>query len=189
MTADNGRLSFSGRLVRLKALDPAEAAPYAVRWGRNAAYQRLLNSDPPRLWSVPAVKDWLEKGQREQGPAGGGFLIETLQEPRVIGFVDLEGISWLHGDAWVGIGIGDPEDWSLGYGTDAMQVLLRYAFQELNLFRVSLTVFSYNERAVRSYEKAGFVHEGRARRALRRDGRWWDLIFMGILRPEWAEVQ
>jgi RimJ/RimL family protein N-acetyltransferase len=66
-----------------------------------------------------------------------------------------------------------------------MRVVLRYAFQELNLRRVSLTTYEYNPRAIRSYEKAGFIHEGRARKFLLREGRRWDLLFMGVLREEW----
>jgi RimJ/RimL family protein N-acetyltransferase len=69
-----------------------------------------------------------------------------------------------------------------------MIVILRYAFQELNLRRVALDTFEYNPRAIRSYEKAGFVHEGRARGYLYREGQRWDLIFMGILREEWLAV-
>jgi RimJ/RimL family protein N-acetyltransferase len=56
---------------------------------------------------------------------------------------------------------------------------------EQNLRRVSLDTFEYNPRAIRSYEKAGFVYEGRARQYLLREGKRWDLIFMGILRQEW----
>jgi len=68
-----------------------------------------------------------------------------------------------------------------------MRILLRYAFEELNLHRLSLSVFEYNSRAIRSYEKAGFVIEGRARQFLNRDGLRYDMIFMGILRDEWKE--
>jgi len=68
-----------------------------------------------------------------------------------------------------------------------MRVMLRYAFAELNLHRVSLNVFEYNPRAIRSYEICGFVREGRCRQALHRDGRRWDLIYMGIMREEWRE--
>ncbi len=89
----------------------------------------------------------------------------------------------------MGIGIGERDYWGRGYGTDAMQVLLRYAFDELNLHRVSLGVFEYNTRAIRAYEKAGFVVEGRGPQELHRDGRRWDMIFMGILREEWQRAR
>jgi RimJ/RimL family protein N-acetyltransferase len=85
----------------------------------------------------------------------------------------------------VGIGIGEAEYRGKGYGTDAMQVILGFAFRELNLHRVSLSVFEYNPRAIRSYEKAGFRHEGRLRAEINRDGRRWDVLMMGILRTEW----
>ncbi len=68
-----------------------------------------------------------------------------------------------------------------------MGIILRYAFTELNLWRVSLDVFEYNPRAVRSYEKVGFIHEGCVRQYLNRAGRRWDLIFMGITREEWLQ--
>ncbi|HXQ36514.1 MAG TPA: GNAT family protein, partial [Anaerolineales bacterium] len=79
--------------------------------------------------------------------------------------------------------------WGRGYGTDVMKVILRYAFMEINLRRVTLSVFEYNPRAVRSYEKAGFVHEGRMRQFLNREGKRWDMLFMGILRDEWINLQ
>ena len=115
------------------------------------------------------------------------FLISTLHEDRKIGLIGLNGIRWVHGDAWVGIGLGERDYWGKGYGTDAMLVLQRYAFEELNLHRLSLTVFDYNQRAVRSYEKAGFIVEGRARQYLNREGQRYDMVFMGILREEWGK--
>jgi len=87
----------------------------------------------------------------------------------------------------VGLGIGERDFWGRGYGTDVMKLILRYAFMEINLRRVTLTVFEYNPRAIRSYEKAGFRHEGRLRKLLHRDGRRYDELFMGILREEWLE--
>jgi RimJ/RimL family protein N-acetyltransferase len=85
----------------------------------------------------------------------------------------------------MGISLGDREYWGKGYGSDAMRLLLRYAFHELNLHRVSLNVFEYNPRAIRSYEKVGFVHEGRMRKFLNREGKRWDILYMGITRQEW----
>ncbi len=89
----------------------------------------------------------------------------------------------------MGIGLGERKYWSKGYGTDAMRIILRYAFTELNLHRVSLDTFEYNPRAIRSYEKAGFKIEGRVRQLLNREGRRWDVIYMGILREEWEKIR
>ena len=112
-----------------------------------------------------------------------------MVDERIIGGIGLDAIYWTHRDAFVGIGIGDKEDWGKGYGTDAMRILLRYAFTELNLRRVTLDVFEYNPRGIRSYEKAGFVIEGRVREAVMREGRRWDMVYMGILREEWLKTQ
>jgi RimJ/RimL family protein N-acetyltransferase len=97
-------------------------------------------------------------------------------------------VRWNHGDCWLGIGLGEREYWGKGYGSDALRLILRYAFQELGLQRVTLTVFEYNPRAIRSYEKVGFIHEGRCRKAIHRDGERADLLVMGILRQEWLEL-
>jgi RimJ/RimL family protein N-acetyltransferase len=70
-----------------------------------------------------------------------------------------------------------------------MNVLLRFAFTEANLRRVTLTVFEYNPRAIRSYEKAGFHHEGQMRKVLNKEGRRWDMLYMGILREQWLELK
>jgi RimJ/RimL family protein N-acetyltransferase len=179
---------FAGDLVRLVGLEPTRDAALFSKWGRDGEYVRLLDSDPPRLWSAKAVEKWLEKDKDKEPPDEILFMIHTRAENLAIGFVGLDGINWVHGEAWMGIGIGDRRYWGQGYGTEAIQLLLEYAFSELNLFRVTLNVFAYNERAVRSYEKAGFKIEGRARGALKRDGKRWDLVYMGILRPEWEGV-
>ncbi|PJF44100.1 MAG: N-acetyltransferase, partial [Phototrophicales bacterium] len=89
----------------------------------------------------------------------------------------------------VGISIGQPSYWDQGYGTDAMRVLLRYGFYEINLHRIELKVYSFNERAIRSYEKLGFQKEVVARQAIFRDGQYHDVIIMGLLRSEWRDVR
>jgi RimJ/RimL family protein N-acetyltransferase len=63
--------------------------------------------------------------------------------------------------------------------------VLRYSFEELNLHRVSVSVAGDNERAIRFFERAGFVVEAQRRQALHRDGRRWDLLIMGLLKEEW----
>jgi ribosomal protein S18 acetylase RimI-like enzyme len=81
------------------------------------------------------------------------------------------------------------ELWGRGYGTEATRMMLAHAFQNLGIHRVSLAVFAFNERAIRSYRKVGFTVEGRAREAIFRDGRFWDEISMSILEPEWRALQ
>jgi len=180
---------FRGDLVRLAAVNPEEIGPLFSRWNRDSLRGRLLDSDPSVLFSDKAIRGWIEKDLEKQNEKENyfEFSIRVLADDRLVGEIGLGGIRLNRGDAFVGIGLGDREDWNKGYGTDAMRLILRYAFLELNLHRVSLSVFEYNPRAQRSYEKAGFRVEGRMRGTLNREGRRWDEIFMGILRPEWME--
>jgi RimJ/RimL family protein N-acetyltransferase len=180
----NGNL-FRGKLVRLTAEEPELLGKTFASWDRDSEFRRLLDDEPPCLWSAKKIQSWFEKDSYEGDESGISFCIRTLQEDRLIGFIGLWDIEWNHGDAEVGIGIGERESWGMGYGTDAMQVILCYGFSELNLKRITLGVFDYNARAIRSYEKAGFTLEGRMRKALYRDGGRADIVYMGILREEW----
>lgn len=178
-----------GELVKLVAVNPDKDAEKFANWAFDSEYSRLLDTDPARLWSVQKSREWLEKDQTKDSSENILFMIQTREGDHTIGFVGLDGIRWNHGDAYVGIGIGEREFRGKGYGTDAMRVLLKYAFMELNLHRVSLNVFAYNPMAVRSYEKTGFVIEGRQREYLSREGKRWDMVFMGILKDDWIRMQ
>ena len=178
---------FTGKLVRLSAFDPEEMSKALPRWQQNSEYFRLLSSSIGPLKSPKAAIQWMEKEVAEMSTATYFLSIRTLAEDRLIGDLGLEVVDWSGRDAFVGLGIGETEYWGKGYGTDAMNILLRFAFTEINLRRVTLSVFEYNPRAIRSYEKAGFRHEGRLRRVLNKEGRRWDLLHMGILREEWLE--
>jgi len=81
--------------------------------------------------------------------------------------------------------VGHPDDRHQGYGTEAIDRLLRYAFEALGLNRIGLSVFEFNEEAISAYEKLGFVAEGRFRRAIKRSDGFHDAILMSILRTEW----
>ncbi len=176
---------FQGDLVRL-AVDEAQTMAEAFsRWSRDSEYQRLLDTDPSYPRSIKSTKEWVEKEREKDPPENFIFTIRTLADDRLIGEIGLDGVKWSQGETFIGIGVGERDLWGKGFGTDAMQVILRFAFSELNLQRVSLDVFEYNPRAISSYEKVGFVHEGRMRGLLYRDGQRYDLIFMGILRDEW----
>ncbi|MCL4561324.1 MAG: GNAT family N-acetyltransferase [Chloroflexi bacterium] len=172
-----------GDHIRLAAINAERDAEAIARWTHDSEYWRLLTSEPLRPQSQQRIKDDLEK----ENPKNDAYVfgIHTITDDRLIGFVALDDILWSHGHGWLGIGIGDPSARGKGYGTDAMRVILRYAFEELNLYRVSLNVFEYNQRALSVYLKVGFTEEGRMRNAIHRDGRWWDIVFFGILKPEW----
>lgn len=159
---------FAGKLVRLAVVDAKTAAEAFARWNRDSEYLRLLDSSPTVQFSLEKFKEWLEKGLADQPggkatpPSSYYFMVQAIDDGRLISLVGLDGDMIPHGEAFVGIGIGERGLWGKGYGTDAMNLILRYAFMELNLRRISLDTFEYNPRAIHSYEKVGFVQRAAA---------------------------
>jgi len=109
------------------------------------------------------------------------FFAICLNDNRLIGFLNL---TINQRNATLGITI-DRSYWSKGYGKEATELALDYCFNTLNLHRVELWVFEFNERAIHLYEKLGFKKEGVHREAVYKKGKYWDVIDMGMLRDEW----
>jgi RimJ/RimL family protein N-acetyltransferase len=176
---------LQGELVHLTAENPEVMAKNFSQWNQDAGWVRYLDSDPSRLLSEKKWQELLEKDLEKNASDELFFAIRDLESDVLIGFIGLFDLYKAHGDALVVIALGERKFWGNGYGTDAMRVMLRYAFSELHLRSVGLIVFEYNPRAIRSYEKVGFTHEGRVRDAMQRDGKRWDYLYMSILRDEW----
>jgi RimJ/RimL family protein N-acetyltransferase len=181
---DDSRDLFRGRLVHLAAPAEDDAAAFA-RWSQDAEYLRALDTDYARPVSATEFAERSAPGRADSNTLE--FRLRTLAEDRLIGFVALHCIEWNNQAAMLAIGIGEASYRGKGYGSDALQLILRYAFRELNLYRVGLDVTANNRAAIRAYEKAGFQQEGVMRRAVSRDGQRIDRILMGILRDEWLE--
>lgn len=175
-----------GEKVRLIPVDAERDSKLFAAWRNNSEYLRLLDADVALQFSIEKMKKWME--ENELSDAVAFFMIKRKEDDQIIGEIGLSEFQGKHSNAFVGISIGDPENWGKGLGTDAMKVILRYGFSILNLHHISLTVFEYNPRGVRSYEKAGFKLEGVERQFLHRDGRRWDVYRMGILKREWEEL-
>ena len=179
---DNFGILFTGKLIRLAALTKADR-PTIARWDDDAEFDRLMRGDPAMPTSVAALERGAERHRHDDDSYG--FAIRALAEDKLIGYCRLTWVQLNHRHAWLAIGIGEADYRGKGYGTDAMQVLVDYAFRELDLYRLSLNVFSFNVSAIRCYEKVGFVSEVVQRAAIYRDGQRYDSIIMGLLRPQW----
>jgi len=185
MMADGENL-FRGRLVRLAAPQPDDAEIMA-RWTESSVYLRLVDTDYARPKPAQAFAE-SEDDSHAHGNAVA-FRLRTIDGDRLVGFLALHDIEWNNQVAELSIGIGDPADWDKGYGTEALQLGLRYAFDELNLYRIGLNSIAYNARAIHAYEKAGFLREGVSRGFVLRDGQRHDLLWMDILRDEWEAIR
>lgn len=143
--------------------------------------------------SVEGADKWFEEMQAQQGKQQLCLGVFTLDdrptgEGRLIGDIQLTNIDWRHRTASIGLGIARRADRGHGYGMDATLTLLRYAFQHLDLVRVSAATASYNAAGQRVLERCGFVREGQERQAIYGGGRRWDRLLYGLLRAEFASL-
>jgi len=118
-------------------------------------------------------------------PEQVAYAITVRESGRLIGSTTFSNLDPDNGSTLFHISIGEADAWGFGYGTETTELMLALAFERIGLHRVALSVFEFNTRAIRSYEKAGFLVEGRHRQAILRDGGRWDELTMGILAHEW----
>ena len=126
---------------------------------------------------------------RMLAPDALAYSILELPSKRLVGFTTFSALDGDNGSVMFHITIGERDAWGHGLGTEATELMLHHAFERLGLHRVGLTVFSYNARAIRAYEKAGFRIEGRLREAIQRQGVYFDEVQMGILAGEWLHAR
>ena len=167
--------------VKLVPFDQERESVFRETWEN-------LKDEHQQLAIIPASQSATVMGSalsENQSQDGARFTMRTTSDDRVIGFIALDGLDWIARSGWVRIGIGDTAYRGKGYATEAMRLLLRYAFDGLNLNRVNLNVVSYTERAIRSYEQVGFRYEGTQREVICKEEQRWDSVDMGILRQDW----
>ncbi len=178
---------FEGKTICLAPHRPRKGPRDRYRWTHDPEFMRLLTPQPVRPLSPAQVKKKYEAIEKEAEESKNlfYFTIRHREDDRLIGFARLQWVDWTNSNAFIQLGIGDPADRRHGYGSETLQLLLRYAFTELNLFRVSAVIAEYNPIALHLFKKSGFIEEVHRRQAQNRDGRRWDVIQLGILRDEW----
>jgi diamine N-acetyltransferase len=178
---------ITGTRIRLRAIERSDIPLFATWLNDPEVTQGLLLYLP---MSQAQEENWFEnmlKQPPEQHPLG--IEVKNPDGWDIIGNCGFHAVDWKNRSAEVGIFIGKKELWSQGYGQDAMRLLLRHGFNNLNLHRIYLHVFDNNPRAVRSYEKVGFIHEGRLRQDIYKNGSFHDVLVMSVLRPEWQDSE
>lgn len=184
-------MQLTGKRVMLRAL---EARDLDEIW---EAYKDLdleltTSGDSPPV-SDRQVKQFWEQRINEPAPEMRYFVIEPLADNpgagRFAGMCNLYDVDMRNRHAELAIWIGPRNLRSLGYGSEAIQILLPYAFDVVRLEKVHLGVYDFNEGGIRSYERVGFRYEGRLRQMIYYEGRYWDEWPMRILRTEWDLIR
>ncbi|MCU0488916.1 MAG: GNAT family N-acetyltransferase [Anaerolineales bacterium] len=178
---------FDGESICLGAINHETDAEIEAKWTEDPIYMRMLSPQPFRPAAAAQVKKRYEAIEKEieESHSLFYFTIRSKGNDRLIGFVRLFWVDWTNGGGHIQIGIGDANDRQRGYGTQALRLVVDYAFGELNLYRLSAIVPEYNLVALHAFQKLGFIEEVRRRKAYARDGQRWDAIHLGLLRSEW----
>lgn len=177
---------YTGKLVRLRAYS-REDAPLLLQYLGDPEIQRLVTLGvpfPPTQGDVQKFLDGVSSGKDAYH-----FAIETISESRFIGGCSVKRVDWKNSLAEIAIFIGDKGLWGKGCGTDANRLLVDFIFEQMNLNKVTLEVFAFNQRAIKSYVRCGFREEGVLRQELFCDGKYHDIVRMGLLRGEWLGMQ
>jgi len=172
-----------GKRVRLRGAERSDLEKFVV-WVNDPEVIEGLTLFLP-MSSVDEEK-WFDNAM--QRPQEEKPLVIDMNDGgdwRLIGNSSFFDFDWIARAAEVGIMLGDKTVWNQGYGTEVMDLLLRHGFETLNLNRIYLRVYAENKRAIRTYEKAGFVHEGRMRQAVYKHGVYIDVLYLSVLREEW----
>jgi RimJ/RimL family protein N-acetyltransferase len=160
-----------------------ELVSLSERWDNDFALT-ILSGDPLRPQSREAVEAGYQRHSKGDQESWVSFSIYEAATARLIGVTHLRDIDGVHRTAELGIVIGEKDCWGKGYGTEATRLMLDYGYTVLGLHNIMLTTYSFNERAVRAYQRAGFRVMGRRREARRMGGQAYDVVYMECLATE-----
>lgn len=173
---------YYGERVMLRRVDPVLDLEDRYRWMNDPEVLRYLGMLPRRL-SRDEVRRYLESCAASTGEMVE-FAIVAL-EGRHIGSCALRNFNLTAHTAEYSVLIGEPEYRGKGYGTEVTRLVAEVAFEQLNLNRIWLHVHTENIAGLRAYERAGFTREGLLRQHGYKDGKYYDVVVMGMLRSEY----
>lgn len=173
---------FVGEKVYLSIMHLEDAEKY-VNWLSDRDVTDNLGNTV-NILSVEQEKDWILNAGKN---GDVNFAIVEKETDKLLGNCSLFNINRINRCATLGIFIGEKDKRGIGYGFDAINLILNYAFNIQNLHNVNLEVFSFNKRAINCYKKVGFKEYGTRHEAYFLDGKYHDVILMEILEDEYRK--
>ena len=175
---------YEGRLIRLRALERRDVDANHAFINDYETVRGMLSGIP-----FPASMEdeyrWLEQ-QSSYSRGEYQFAVEDF-EGDLVGRCGVTRLDWKNRVAELGIMIGTPYR-GRGYGSEAMELLCDFCFREMNLHKLKVSVFAFNEAAIRCYEKNGFQREGVLRQEIFRDGKYQDVVLLTRFAGECRET-
>lgn len=173
---------YKGKLVKLREYRK-EDIPMVLNYINDSEIKKYLTPGIPYPYTLEDEYKWFES-QTANSNTTYNFAIESLEDGKYIGGCGINSVDWKNSIVVVGIFIGEKNYWGKGYGTDALRVLINFIFNQMNIRKVTLNVYSFNHRAIKSYEKIGFKTEGVLRKQIFKNGEFHDEIIMGLFKEE-----
>jgi RimJ/RimL family protein N-acetyltransferase len=171
---------LEGTLVYLRPVRPDDASGNYSRWMNDPQVNQFLEARFQRA-SPTDLEAYIGRFQNDPGNV---FLAVVARGTDVhVGNVKLGPIDRNHGSADMGLLIGEPAYWGRGIATEVIQLVARYAFDELQLHKVTASCYSTNRGAIKAFEKAGFAHEGSRREQFKSGGKYVDQVMLGLVGP------
>ena len=172
---------IAGQKLYLRGLEKDDLCGAMFNWANDSkvTYYMYMGLKPN---SIELMEE--EYNQLVHSDKDVVFAIVDKKTDTHIGNVGLYAINWVARSAEYRIIIGEKKYYGKGYGTEAAKLVIIYAFDKLNLNKVSLGVNAENKAAIKSYKNAGFIEDGRLRQEIYRNGRYYDAITMSILKEE-----
>jgi RimJ/RimL family protein N-acetyltransferase len=171
---------LAGRLTVLRPLRAADRAT-SVRWRNDPDIRdNILGYRFPITEAMEA--DWVDAVLKDQSRSRVVLAIEDKSDGAFVGFVYLNNIDWFARNAEFGILIGERRRHGKGLARDALELVVGYAFETLNLHKIYLRAVAFNKRALRLYRAFGFAEEGIQRQQAFVGGRYHDVVLMGFIR-------
>lgn len=173
---------YSGQLVKLRAYKEEDIEKATV-YINDEEVKKLMDSTIPFPMTKWQEEEWI-RSRKANTDFTYDFAIEDLKTGKYIGGCSINECDVKNRTCVVGIMIGDKEYWGKGYGSDALKVLIKFIFEEVNMNKIKLNVFSFNNRAIACYKKVGFKEEGILKKEIYRNGKYYDEIIMAMFKDD-----
>lgn len=187
---------FESEHLRLTPIDLDKDSQVISSWTYDLDTAAKLREDrPARPLAGIEIKKIAERWMKDSEDTNRQFLfairlreMQNTETDNVIGVLRIMQIEWVHSAAYLDLIISDQDQWQ-SFAQEALEMALRYAFDELGLFRITAVIAEHNQPANALFEQANFTLEVRQRQTVYWNRRAWDKLYYGLLRAEWKMQQ